>query len=214
MDSDGWHFFIGDSNYVQNLAGLSHEHLSISYGLVPSQVPIAVDGVKKLATEIGLPGTDLDPMELARAALKIDPEQVECDPHDVQRTVNELSAVYLKEFVLGFHDKAYMHGDGVLGHSVMENGERWSYMFEDESGRMYEIQIRHESPGRYPYIGFEIDDRSLMDSKYSPPWMPLFFEAASDPTKQRLVHLREFIVDYALPEHTFEALDEKIAQFE
>ncbi len=214
MVSDGWHFWIRDSNQSKSLAGLSNRHLNIGYGLLPSHVPLAIDGVKELATDIGLPGTDLDQMELVRAALEVEPEQVECDPNDVQGTVNALSAVYLKAFVLGFNDKAYLHGDGVLGHTVMEIGEQWAYLFEDESGQLYEVQIRHENPGRYPNIGFEIDDKVLVDSMYSLPWMPLFFEAASDPTRDRLAHLRDFIIDYPLPEETFESLDEKLAQFE
>ena len=214
IDTDGWYFWLSDSNYVKNLAGLAHENLKISYGLEPSQMQIGLKGVRDLANELGLPSANSEPMELIQAALKIDPEQVECNPNDVQETVDNLSAVYIKAFVLKFHDKAYLHGDGVLGHSVMNIGERWTYLFKNESGQLYEINLRHENPGRYPYIGFEIDDKVLMDSMYSPPWMPLFFEAASDPTKERLVHLREFIIDYALPAGTYEALDEKIAQYE
>lgn len=213
-EMDGWEFYIADSNNVKTLAGLSHEHLDISYSLFPSHVRIAMDGARKLADEFGLPGTDHDQIQLVRAAIKIEPEQVECDPGNVQATVNALYAVYLKAFVLNFHDKAYIHGDGVLGHSVEEFGERWTYLFEDESGQLYEVQIRHKNPGRYPYIGFEIDDGVLMDSMDSPPWMPLFFEAASDPTKDRLVHLRNFIIDYPLSKSTFDALDEEISQYE
>lgn len=214
MDTDGWGFWFDDSKHVKNLVGMAHDRLDISYSFVTSQVPMIISGVGQLAAEFGLPSADLEPMELVRLALTIDPEEVMCDPNDVQETVNNLSAVHVKSLLLSHHDKAYLHEGGVLGHSVVKIGESWTYLFEDDSGQWFEIKISHEKPGHYPYIGFEIDEKVLMDSMYSPPWMPLFFETASDPTRDRLVRLRDFIIDYPLPEETYRMLDAKIAQYE
>lgn len=214
MDADGWGFWFGDSNYVKNLVGMTHERLDISYSFAPSQVPMIIGGAAQLAAEFGLPSADLGPMELVHLALTIDPEKVVCDPTDVQETVNNLSAVHVKSLLLSHHDKAYLHEGGVLGHSLGKNGESWTYLFEDDSGQWFRIKIRHEKPNHYPYIGFEIDQKVLMDSMCSPQWMPLFFETASDPTREGLVRLRDFIDEYPLVDETYEMLDAKIAQYE
>lgn len=214
MNSDGWYFAISKTRQKNNVSTLVHEQLDISYGLAPSHVEIAIKGVGDLATKFGLPVTDLDPMALMRTALAINPESLECDPSDVQGTVNGFSALFLKPFVLAFHDKAYLHEDGILGHLTTEKGATWTYLFEDESGAFLEIIIRLNSLDRFIDIGFEIDEETLVDSSSSPPWMPFFFEVAGNPTKERLIRLREFVIDYSLPEETYKRLDEAIAEFE
>lgn len=214
MDTDDWGFWFGDSNYVNDLVGMAHKRLKISYSFVPSQVPTTIKGAGKVAAEFGLPSADIEPMELVRLALTINPDEVMCDASDIQGTVNNLSAVFVKTLLFSTHDEVYLHEDGVVAHSVFKIGESWTYLFEDDSGQLFEITIRHEKPGHYPYIGFEIDDKVLMESMYSPPWMPLFFEAASEPSRSSLVRLRDFIIDYSLPEETYGMLDAKIAQYE
>lgn len=214
MDTDGWYFWFDDSNSVKNLVGMAHERLDISYSFVPSQVATTIRGAGQVAAEFGLPSANIKPMELVHLALTVNPEEVMCDPSDVQGTVNNLSAVFVKTLLFSTHDKVYLHEDGVLAHSVFKIGESWAYLFEDESGQLFEITIRHEKPGHYPYIGFEIDDKVLMESMYSPPWMPLFFEVASEPSRDSLIRLRDFIIDYPLPEEIYEMLDAKIAQYE
>jgi hypothetical protein len=214
MNTDGWGFYFGDSNYLKNLVGMSNNELNISYGFVPSQVPTSIEAAGDIAAEFGLPAANLEPMDLVRLALTIDPDSVMCDTNNVQETVNDLAAVYVKALLLSHHDKAYLHEEGALGHSVMEIGERWTYLFEDKSGRLNEIQLRHENPGLYPYIGFEINDKVLMDSMYSHPWMALFFEAASEQTRDRIERLRESVIDHSLSEDMLKNLDEKLAEFD
>lgn len=75
-----------------------------------------------------------------------------------------------------------------------------------------EIQITNDNSDQYPYIGFQIDAPATTASIDSPPWMPVFFEAASNPTKDRLVRLRDAIADYPFDESVFEELDERLEQ--
>ncbi|MDJ0711044.1 MAG: hypothetical protein QNJ14_11665 [Woeseiaceae bacterium] len=215
MRSDGWHLFFGDSNYVKGLAGLSNLSLQVSFGFAPSLESLAVKGIGDIATELGLPASDLKPIELVRLAVSIDLEEVVCDPNDVQSTINNLSAVFVKATALSMHDRAYLHQDGVLGHSTHKTADSWTYVFEGETpGSLFRITIRNEDQGRYPYIGFEIAEKSLSESVYSPPWMPVFFEAATEPSKDRLVGLQKIVSDHSFPDETFEELAEKLAEFD
>jgi len=214
MDTEGWHFSIIDSRTVRNMAILSNASLQIRFVFAPSLSSLAVRRIGEIAVELGLPASNLSSIDLVRLALKIDPEEVQCDSDDVQSTVNEFTAVSIKALTLSHHDKIYLHGGGVLGHSVYENSESWTYVFEGIApGSLFEITVRNESSGRYPYIGFEIADKTLSDSLYSPPWMSAYFETASEPTKDRLLGLRELISDYSLSEETYQNLDEKLAQY-
>lgn len=215
MNTDGWWFSFFDSNTTKGLAALHNDQLNIHYGFTPSILSGAVRKVGKIARDLGLPASDLTPMALLRLALTIDADAADCDPNNVQSTVSDFSAVFLKAFVLTHHDHAYLHEGGVLGHSVVEIGENWTYVFEGRlPGSLYQITIRNENPGQFQYIGFEIADTTLSDSIHSPPWMPMLFETLTEPTKDHFFGLREYIVDYSFPEYTFENLDEKLAQFE
>lgn len=215
MDAEGWHLFLGDSNYVKGLAGLSNLSLDISFGFTPAPESMAVNGVGELASELGLPVSSLSPIELVRLAVSIDAEKVMCDPDDIRTTIDNVSAVYVKGLALSRHDKIYLHEGGVLGHSVYETAESWTYVFEGVApGSLFQLTIRNESPDRYSYIGFEIADKSLSESVYSPPWMRAFFEAITEPTRARLLELREIVSDYSFPIETYNNLDEKLAQFE
>ena len=155
MNTDGWHLFLGDSNYVKGLAGMSNQTLDISFGFTPATESMAVRGVGELAVELGLPSSNLSPIDLVRLAVSTDPERVSCDPDDIQATVDSVSALYVKALALSHHDKVYLHEGGVLGHSVYDTAESWTYVFEGIApGSLFQITIRNESPDRYSLYRF------------------------------------------------------------
>ncbi len=215
MTSDEWYFSFFDSRFTKGMAGLGNPQLNIRYNFAPSPIPFEVESIGEMVRQIGLPVSELSPMALAYLALTIDPDTTSCDSNSIQSTVDNFSAIYLKSSLLQFRDIVYLHEDGFLGHSVRETGESWTYVFKEQSSEnIYQIELRHESVGQFQLVGFEIANSFLQDSTYSPPWMPLFFQTMSEPTKENFLGLREIIDDYSLPKYSHDSLDEKLSQFE
>lgn len=130
-----------------------------------------------------LPKPSLSKFELLKLAVRITPDDVNCDTENIQKTINELAALLMKGFELFEGDKPYFMPNGdVLIHRVYEKGELWRYIFTTKGSDLAKkVEIQHWTPGEYSNIGFQIHPRKNYSySRGEPLWLS---ESLSDSEK-------------------------------
>ena len=211
---DGWQVsFLGDSN--DPIAGLNHADSGFGLALSGSADQSMLDALADVAGNYGLPAPSLSPLDTARVAIALDVDEVVCDTSALQTTVDRSIALLIKKNLFPLFDEAGAHGDGVLGQWQRESSTWWRYVFADpDTGRLRAIFVDQPENGGLPPLGPYFGTDSAVTTAGIPVWLPVFFEAASAPSRTNLLRLRDAMQLYAFDASVYEALDVFIATLE
>jgi hypothetical protein len=159
----------------------------------------------------GLPAYDLDHLNMIKTALLLDPGLLKCDPDNVQETVNNFSALSIKQVVLLNYDVIYFLDDALLGYSLHGDRHTWVHLFQDQaSGTLFEIRIDYDNPASFGGIELAIATAHEPTEFSGPSWVPAFFDAANEPVLENLELLKKAVSGFDLPEQSVEMLTTRI----
>ncbi|MEM1264048.1 MAG: hypothetical protein AAGH76_16745 [Pseudomonadota bacterium] len=162
-----------------------------------------------------LPAPSLTHMETLRLAVKLDPTDIICDGNDVQKTVNQVAALYMKPWFFERADVVYGTDGGLLSQGPDGDDTRWIYIAETETDpepvRIFYL-ASSSSPAASTALELGSDFASSEDN--IPAWLPLYFEAISDLTLEAFLRLKRGMQDYEFDEVTWQSLDAFIEDFE
>jgi hypothetical protein len=201
-----WYFGI-----YRNFFSLGNADNSFTYMLSSSNEEYTFYWAAEALQNRGLPAYDLDHLNMIKTALLLDPGLLKCDPDSVQETVNNFSALSIKQVVLLNYDVIYFLDDALLGYSLHGDRHTWVHLFQDQaSGTLFEIRIDYDNPASFGGIELAIATAHEPTEFSGPSWIPAFFDAANEPVLENLELLKKAVSGFDLPEQSLEMLTTRI----